>query len=69
MERQRIAGTHCDDRRADGVCNARGCTNGIKTVKCSTLAQMETQDCPRGIFGDKKRAIAKEISAAVQLGD
>lgn len=66
-ERAAIAGNGCESRRADGCCNALGCANGTKIIRCEWLAGMATGNCPKGLFGDGRRAVKEEIAQASVL--
>lgn len=64
-QRQAIAANGCESRREDGICNAYGCAGGRKRIRCEWLARMEgAGNCPKGFFGDPRRAVAAEIEAA-----
>jgi len=67
-ERAAIAATNCESRREDGVCIARGCTNGVKTVKCEWMARMATENCLGNpcLFGDPKAAFKAELARAME---
>lgn len=63
-ERAAIATTPCDSRKEDGRCNATSCSGNTKKLHCAFLARLATESCPKGIFGDGRAAVRREIAAA-----
>lgn len=64
----RLTTAECESRRDDGMCNALGCKNGEKKIRCEWLARMATENCPKGHFGDARAAIQQQIREAVEAG-
>lgn len=61
-----LSAAPCESRREDGVCNAIGCKDGEKRIRCEWLARMTVGNCQRGCFGDNRVVLRQEILEACE---